>query len=195
MSRRLLITATTLAMAVGTAHAFDFGAAVSGAAGDSKTAAVNAGVSGMMSGQSATDAAKAAMSAGASAAKTSVSSKMPSTGTSTGGGLTSQIQTDASKRISVKDRAAIAKHFAISKLGNKLLGTTAAASNLPADYNDKLVVNSPLDASLQGVGTVVDPTTITGLSAQPSGTQLIQIGKKVVKVDTSTSVVLDVTPI
>lgn len=208
MSRHLLITASALALAIGTAHAYDFSAAASAAGGDSKNAAINAGVSGMLSGKSATDAAKDAANAAAGSAKQSVmnakdaamteaqakiAAKMPQ-GEGSGPGLTAQIQLDASKRISLKDRAAIAKYAAINKLAAKAMGMTTK-QNLPADYDSKLAVNTKLDASLEAAGTPISASAVAGLSAQPAGTALIQIGKKVVKIDTATHVVLDVTPI
>lgn len=210
MSRHLLATATALALAIGTAHAYDFSAAASAAGGDSKNAAINAGVSGMLNGKSATDAAKDAANAAAGSAKQSalsakdaamtdaqakIAAKMPQGGASGGASITSQIQMDASKRMSIKDRAAIAKYAAVNKLAAKALGVTAAKQNLPADYDSKLAVNAKLDASLEAAGTPISASAVTGLSAQPAGTALIQIGKKVVKIDTTTHVVLDITPI
>lgn len=208
MPRHLLVTASALALAISTAHAYDFSAAASAAGGDSKNAAINAGISGVLSGKSTTDAAKDAANAAAASAKQSalnakdaamteaqakIDAKMPQ-GSGTGPGLATQIQMDASKRISFKDRAAIAKYAAINKLAAKALGTTTK-QNLPADYDSKLAVNTKLDASLEAAGIPISAAAVTGLSAQPAGTTLIQIGKKVVKIDTATHVVLDITPI
>lgn len=99
--------------------------------------------------------------------------------------------------ITVKDKVALGKHFgalgATNKAVSSLFGSSSAStSTLPSNYKSKLVVGAKLDASVAGQAQPVDPSSVPGLSAQPAGTQLLLVGNSVVRVDSSTQVVLDV---
>lgn len=107
---------------------------------------------------------------------------------------------DASKVISLKDRAAVAKFAATQKAGGAVtkklfgvLGGSAPASNAPAaGYESKLVIGAKLDAGLGASAVKLDSSTVAGLSTQPKGTQLLLVGNQVVRIDSKTNVVLDV---
>ena len=106
---------------------------------------------------------------------------------------------DAANSISVKDRLALGKHYAATSATGKavtsLLGAGAQPGALPKGYEKKLVIGAKLDADLAASATAIDTSVVKGLAAQPKGTELVKVGDRVVRVDSKTRVVLDVTSI
>lgn len=175
-------------------------AAAKQAAADAKNAAINAGLGALTSGKtaaaSAAEAGKAAAQNATDSAK-ALAAKASESGTAAKDGvagklssLASKVQLDAAKRISIKDRAALVKHFITNRVLEKLAGTTA--EKLPVGYRSSLKVGGTLDANLQKLAVDVDESTVVGLGPQPEGTNLLIVGKTVVRVDVKTNVILDV---
>lgn len=224
MIAKNLFTATLLALSVSAVHAAEASASASASvsvpvdaksakaaaaatAEGARNAAMSAGMGAIMAGKdakaSAVDAAKAAADhaghqgmAMKDAAMAQGQSKMSAgqEGVSKVGALAGQVQIDAAKRISLKDRAALAKHFGVSKAIGKVFGNPSK-QDLPAGYEGKLTVDAKLDAKLAAAAIKVDAATVADLGPQPKGSELLLIGKKVVRIDSSTQVILDVTPI
>lgn len=183
-----------------------------------KDAGLAAGVGALTSGKSAIDSGKAAGQAAygnakdaalsnAAAAKNAALTKagvaQDQAGAALGQGkqIAAGYKQDAANAISVKDRVAVAKFAATQKAGGKvvgkltsLLGGANAQANggLAAGYEKKLVIGAKLDAGLSSQAKALDTTTVTGLGAQPKGTQLLLVGDQIVRVDSKTQVVLDV---
>lgn len=182
------------------------------AARDSRDAAVNAGLGGLASGKSAADSArdaaasartqahehadhaKAQGQAAADKAKADLQARAGQTQAVAAG-----YKQDAANSISVKDRLALGKHYAATSATGKavtsLLGAGAQPGALPKGYEKKLVIGAKLDADLAASATAIDTSVVKGLAAQPKGTELVKVGDRVVRVDSKTRVVLDVTSI
>lgn len=179
------------------------------AAQSGKEAGVNAGISAMTTGKSAAVSASEAAHAAATSAKATGTSAIGAVQTKFGQGqqTLSSSSASAENRISLKDKLALTKHFASATATTKavtgltgLFGGSAQANtsananaNLPIGYESKLVIGSKLDTSLASQAQVIDTSTVAKLSAQPKGTELLQIGNSIVRVDAKTHVVLDVT--
>ena len=105
----------------------------------------------------------------------------------------------AEQKISLKDRVALGKHFGLSKATNKafgaVFGANASANGLPNGYEKQLVIGAKLDAKLAAKATAIDVKLVKELSAQPKGTELVRVGDRVVRLDSKTRVVLDVSTI
>lgn len=162
--------------------------------------AIGAGLAGMASGKSAADsgraAADAAKAAGTNAAqdaKAQAEAKLGLTQATAAG-----FKQTAAMKINVKDRLALAKHYAsgkaTSKLMSKMLGGTDAGAP-EAGYESKLVLGAKLDAGVAKSAVSVDVSSVGKLSKQPKGTSLIKVGDHIVRVDSKTQVVLDVAAI
>lgn len=190
-----------------------------------KDASINAGLNAAATGQSAAASASAAAQAGAAsakaqgqataeAAKAQAQAKLDAKlglgqqGLAKGHAIAAGYQQKAADRIALKDRVALGKHFGAIKATGKAVtgllgaigGKSAAQGNaqtsaLPAGYENKLVIGAKLDAKLAGQATVIDAKAISGLSVQPKGTELLQVGNRAVRVDSKTRVVLDVATI
>lgn len=177
------------------------------AAQSGKEAGINAGTSAMATGKSAAASVNEAAHAAASSAKSTGASAIDAVQTKFGQGQQALSSTSASaeNRISLKDKLALTKHFASATAATKasagltgLFGgnaqaSTSANANLPVGYESKLVIGSKLDTSLASQSQVIDTSTVAKLSAQPKGTELLQIGNSIVRVDSKTHIVLDVT--
>lgn len=171
------------------------------AAATSRDAAISAGVGAMVSGKSSAEAAKAASTAASTEAKASAEKAQADAAARMGmaQATVAGYKQTAEQKISLKDRVALGKHFGVSKATNKafgaVFGTSASGNDLPKGYEKQLVIGAKLDANLAAKSTKIDVSLVKELSAQPKGTELVKIGDRVVRLDSKTRVVLDVSNI
>lgn len=161
-----------------------------GAAASMRDHAMHAGMGAMVEGKSMKESAKAAGEAAkadgmakAEAAKEKAAEKY--------GMATAKVdgyKQDAAMAISIKDRAALAKHYAAgnatSAMFNRMMGGSSTSVELK------------LGAKLDTTGaTAVDSTVMTKLSKQPANTALYKVGNQIVRVNTKTNVIVDIAAI
>ncbi len=176
--------------------AIDSGKAAGQAAyGNAKDAALSNAAAAKDAGMAKADAAKNAALTKAGVAQNQAGSVLGQ-----GKQIAAGYQQNAANAISVKDRVAVAKFAATQKAGNKVVGkltgllggSAQATGGLAAGYEKKLVIGAQLDAGLSTQAKTLDSTTVAGLGTQPKGTQLLLVGDQIVRVDSKTRVVLDV---
>lgn len=171
------------------------------AAASSRDAAISAGVGAMVSGKSSAEAAKTASAAASVEAKVAAEKAQADAAArmGTAQATVAGYKQTAEQKIALKDRVALGKHFGVSKATNKafgaIFGASANSNDLPKGYEKQLVIGAKLDAKLATKATAIDASLVKELSAQPKGTELVKVGDRVVRLDSKTRVVLDVSSI
>lgn len=171
------------------------------AAVNSRDAAIAAGVGAMVSGKTSAEAAKTAGAAATTEAKAAAEKAQADAAArmGTAQATVAGYKQTAEQKITLKDRVALGKHFGVSKVTNKafgaVFGASANSNDLPKGYEKQLVIGAKLDAKLATKATAIDVSLVKELSAQPKGTELVKVGDRVVRLDSKTRVVLDVSSI